>query len=304
MSPGRLKSISREVLRWYLQKFPLRDGKAYFYRLLQGGLTPAHRYITVTLAQGFNLKLDLGDPDQRKIYFYGDYDERHEGALVRRMLEPREVFWDIGANIGYFSLLAAATLKNTGQVVALEPGRTAFKSLNDNIALNPFQNIRTYDVAAADKEGEALLYSSPDTADGRASLFQPCHGRTGSQICRTVTLDHFQENLGLTPPDFIKIDVEGAELAVLRGAARILRSRPPLLLVEMKEATLKAAGTDKAAIQELLQGYGYLPASLQRRRWHVSKDVKAVKSRNIFWFNPALPTHRHKAARLPVGGGW
>jgi FkbM family methyltransferase len=238
------------------------------------------------------------------MYFYGDYEERYEAELIRRLLEPQEVFWDIGANIGYFSLLAGACLKNTGQVLAFEPGRTAFISLKDNISLNPFRNILAYNVAVTDKEGEARLYSSGAGADGRASLYGSARDRASLEKCRTVSLDQFHQDLGLAPPDLLKIDVEGAELAVLKGAGQILQSRPPLILVEMKEATLKAAGTDKAMIQELLSGYGYLPASLQRRRWHVSQDVNAAKSRNIFWFNPSVPAHRRKAARLPVGGRW
>ena len=87
------------------------------------------------------MKLDLRDAVQRRMYFYGDYDERYEAQMIRRLLDQGETFWDIGANIGYFSLLAAAALQHTGRVIAFEPGRVAYARLMDNIALNPFRNI-------------------------------------------------------------------------------------------------------------------------------------------------------------------
>ena len=131
-------SISRDILRWYLRKFPLRDGKTFFYQRFSPRLTPPERFVTAALEAGFSMKLDLRDAVQRRMYFYGDYDERYEAKMIRRLLDKGEIFWDIGANIGYFSLLAAATLQHTGQVIAFEPGQVAYARLMDNIALNPF----------------------------------------------------------------------------------------------------------------------------------------------------------------------
>jgi FkbM family methyltransferase len=246
------------------------------------------------------MKLDLRDTPQRKIFFYGTYDERHEAGMVRRVLEKHEVFWDIGANVGFYALLAAALLQNTGHIVAFEPGQIAHRMLQENIALNSFQNIAVYQVAVTDTEGEAVLFSAAQVADGGANLFLPGKDQTLSQTCRTVSLDKFSEDLKLPKPDFIKMDVEGAELAVLRGADRILKEDQPLLLMEMKDAVLKTAGTDKASVQNVLFQYGYAPAFLHRRQWYQADQLDQVKSRNIFWFKPSLARHREKAARIPV----
>jgi len=244
----------------------------------------------------------LQDPVQRRIYFYGDYDERYEAAMIRKVLEPGEVFWDVGANIGYFTLLAAASLRHTGQVQAFEPGRQAYAQLQENIALNPYRNITANHLAVTDREGEATLYLPDGTADGRASLYRDAGLPQSSQTCRTVSLDALAASQGLARPNFIKIDVEGAELLVLRGAAGILEEYRPLLLVELKGGTLAAAGTGKHEIQELLAGCGYLASYVHRRRWYLARDVREAKGRNLLWFAPAVAAHRAKTARLGLSG--
>ena len=128
---NRFSSLSRSILRWYLRKFPLRDGKTFLYQRLSPRLTPPEPFVTAALDAGFSMKLDLRDEVQRRMYFYGDYDERYEAKMIRRLLDKGEIFWDIGANIGYFSLLAAATLQQSGQVIAFEPGQVCLLYTSD-----------------------------------------------------------------------------------------------------------------------------------------------------------------------------
>jgi FkbM family methyltransferase len=295
-TPG--KSASRALFRWYLSRFPLRDGKAFLYERLHHLLMPAERLVTATLDKGFRMKLDLVDAEQRKVYFFGHYHERYEAALVARLLAPGEVFWDVGANVGYFSLVAAAALGDTGQVLAFEPGAAALERLTENVGLNPDKNIRIFNLAVADRDGEATLYRADGIADSSASLFAAAAGGAFGETCVTVALDSFLKRENLRPPDFLKLDVEGAELAALEGAAGILADSRPLLLVEMEEKNLMAAGASKGAIQAFLAAYGYRPAHLRKGRWLSLDDVNQSRGRNIFWFDPALPQHREKAGRI------
>ncbi len=294
------KSGLRGLFRWYLSKFPLRDGKAWFYERLHAGLTPADRYAVVRLDMGFRMRLDLADPEQLKVYFYGHYHERYEADLVQRLLSGDDVFWDIGANVGYFTLVAATALKNRGRIVAFEPGKNAYARLVANLALNPYRNIQTYPVAVSDREGEAVLHLLGDIADTSASLYPAGQAQAGQEVCRTVALDHFLDSEGLRPPDLVKLDAEGAELAVLQGAQKLINDSPPLWLMEMEEKNLQAAGASKAAVAQFLTGCGYRAAHLRKGRWYATADLAGVKGRNIFWFNPNVPAHRQKAARLPV----
>ena len=84
---NKLKSWGRALCRWYLSKFPLRDGKVFIYEHLHESLMPSDRLVTAALDPGFHMRLDLGDAEQRKIYFFGHYHERYEAALVARVLD-------------------------------------------------------------------------------------------------------------------------------------------------------------------------------------------------------------------------
>jgi FkbM family methyltransferase len=302
MRPRWLTSLARETLCWYLRRFPWRDGKEFFYQRFHRTVAPPEGWLTLRLSRGFTLRLDLADPVQRKLFFFGDYDERREADLITRVLAPGEIFWDVGANLGYFTLLAAARLNHTGQVVALEPGPSAYQCLTVNISHNPFTNILTYPVAASDREGDAVLYSVEGQADGRANLFRPGADQAECTQVSTVTLDGWRQRQGLARPDFIKLDVEGAELAALTGARETLAAGEPLLLVEMKEAIFQSLGTDRAAIEDFLSPLGYRPAGLTKGRWRRRRDVTEVVSRNVLWLRPDLSRHREKAARVPIEG--
>jgi FkbM family methyltransferase len=302
MSDSWLQSSLRGLFRWYLSKFPLRDGKAFFYERLHAALTPANRYAVVRLDKGFRMKLDLADPEQLKVYFYGHYHERYEAGLVARLLSGDEVFWDVGANVGYFTLVAAAALNHRGQIIAFEPGKNAYDRLTENLALNPWRNITAYPLAVTDREGEAVLHLAGDIADSSANLYQAAQPQAVSEVCRTVSLDHFRREEHLPPPDLIKLDAEGAELAVLKGAQQLIHDSPPLWLMEMEEKNLRAAGASKIAVAQFLTGCGYRAAHLNKGRWYATADPAAVKGRNLFWFNPSVHAHRQKAARLPVQG--
>ncbi len=294
------KRLGRFCLRWYLDKFPLRDGKAFFYRLLHEKLTPAVRFQVERLSPGFVMNLDLKDPEQRKLYFYGHYHERYEARLIERVLTAGEVFWDVGANIGYFSLIAAQKLGNTGQVAAFEPGSEAFARLVENLALNSFTSVHPFQVAVADQEGEAVLHLSKEVSDSGASLYRPRGEASRQEVCRVVSLDAFSRDQLWARPTLVKIDVEGAELAVLQGARQVLEHCRPLLLVELEAAVLIAVGRTKTEVQEFLRPFGYQAAFLHKGRWQCIAEVERARGRNIFWYNPDIAAHRDKAAMIPI----
>lgn len=303
MAGSLLKSTARQWFRWYLNRFPLRDGKARLYQALHQALMPSERFLMVDIDPGFRLKCDLQDPEQRKIYFYGHYHERYEARLIGEVLRDGDFFWDIGANIGYFTLLAAATLQNSGQIIAFEPGRTAFQRLQDNIGLNNFNNITAVNLAASNSAGEAKLFLTTEIADTGASLYQGGGDRTDFEIIPTIPLDTYLAQEKLPPPHMIKIDVEGAELAVLQGATKILSEFSPLLLIEMEGKNLQAAGTDKTAILNFLNPLGYRGAFLYKGKWLIAEDINTTRGRNIFWFNPAKPGHQEKIRPFGIWAG-
>ncbi len=298
MPEAKMKKLGRAIFRWYLRAFPWRDGKVRLYEAWQRALLPPENFQIVVLAPGFRLRCDLRDPEQRKMYFFQEYHERYEARLLRTVLQPGASFWDVGANIGYFSLLAATVVGPRGQVVAWEPGPEAFQQLQDNIALNNVLQVYALPLAVADQEGTARLYLHGGEADTGATLFQ---GGARSQYheVQTTTLDTFFRQHGGPPPQLLKIDVEGAELAVLQGAVSLLADHSPLLLVEMEEKTLRLAGLSRQDIVDFLVPLGYRGAYLQKGRWHRLQEIETVRGRNVFWFREDLPWHRR---HLPVLG--
>ncbi len=278
----------RALVRFYLSSFPLRDGKGRIYEAFNEKLLPSERFVTIPIRYGFRLKLDLLDPAQRKIYFFGDYDERHEITLLRQILLSGDVFWDIGANIGFYTLTASPLVRPGGRVVAFEPASHAWQSLTANLSLNQSENVQPVQIALADGVGQAVLYRRADFADGGASLISRADYHGDSEVVSTLSLDQFLTQTGSPPPTFMKIDVEGLEGNVLTGGLKILQgNQPPLILIEMN---------DPDRIGTILQGVGYQGAYLHRRRWYPASSLAEVKSRNMLWFRPDSPLHRERLA--------
>ena len=111
--------------------------------------------------------------------------------------------------------------------------------------------------------------------------------------CETLTLDSFLSTSRERSPGVVKVDVEGAERAVLKGGTGILSgAAPPILLLEMEDAQFARHGTSKAEVQETLRKLGYLAFQLRGRRWVACEDARQARCRNILWVNPAFGTHR------------
>ncbi|MCX5736700.1 MAG: FkbM family methyltransferase [candidate division NC10 bacterium] len=254
-----MKSVFRYLLRAYLSRCPVTEGKGLLYRRFAMALLPAEREVIAELAPGFRIALDLGETAQREMFYFGTY-ERKESALVRRILRPGDAFWDVGANLGYYTLLGGACVGKTGRVVAFEPFPPAWERLQRNLSLNAFPQARLVNAAVSSVVGTAPLFFASDVPDGVASLAAP-EGHVSRVTCRTLTLDRFAEEDGERLPTLMKVDVEGH-------------------------------GTSKREIQEMLSRLGYAAYQLWGRRWVACEDIREARFRNIFWAIPTSDLHR------------
>ncbi len=176
-----------------------------------------------------------------------------ETRWILDRLRPGDTFVDVGANVGYFTLLAARAVGEEGRVFAFEPDPDNFELLARNIELNHLTNVVPVQRAVSDRCGPAQLYLS-ERNKGDHRIF-PAGERRDSIEVLTVSLDSY---LGDEPDvDVVKIDTQGAEVPVLLGMGSILRWSPPALVVEFWPKGLAGCGATGSQLLRLLAARGF-----------------------------------------------
>jgi FkbM family methyltransferase len=196
------------------------------------------------------------NPRTGQAYLRGEPEPAMQKILAER-LRPGMVFYDLGANIGYFSMLAARIVGTRGRVFSFEPDPKTASRLRKNVARNNLTNVTIVEAGIWSSSGTARFVaadpSSPDRGTGRFAVT----GGTDHSLrdvmdalpVQCVALDDFVANS--PPPDAIKCDVEGAEVEALRGAENLIRTRRPWILCEMHSET------SARVTSEYLTGFGY-----------------------------------------------
>jgi FkbM family methyltransferase len=165
-------------------------------------------------------------------YIAGTHEMPVQDALAK-YLRPGMVFYDVGANGGFFSLLGSYLVGPAGRVVAYEPHPITAAQLKKQIRANDMTNVDVVVAAVSDTPGMAKL--SDDTSSDTLSLVDAERARRTITVV-TTTLD--RETKVRPAPDILKIDVEGAEIEVLRGGREFIFSSRPILLVEIHSAEI------------------------------------------------------------------
>jgi len=231
---------------------PLRTGTRMAQSLVRKRV-PSLRRPVVGVGHGVRMRTDLGTAMGLYLYRYGVEEER-DVALCCRVLKPGDRFIDGGANVGMFSIPAAARVGREGKVLAFEPVPGTAARLRENAALNGFSwvEVREEAIAAAAEEREFVMLGG-DAAG--LSAFTPEH-REGGEVrrVRAVTLD---DVAGDGPVRLIKLDLEGAEVEALRGGGSVLARQRPDLLLEVVPGQLERAGSTAAELFALVRAAGY-----------------------------------------------
>lgn len=217
------------------------------------------------LVFGSRFSLDRSDYIQRHIYA-GSF-ERMESAVVRRLLRPGMTFVDVGANIGYYTALAAQLVGPTGCVFAFEPSDYAFPRLTRMIDTNGLTGVRAIQCALAEVAGERFLYGAVDEDyyDIHTATMVPSDNPHRA-VVRTETLDHMAEQLDIKHIDFMKIDVDGLEPLVLQGAAGLLADgRISNIMLECAEYWFNRMNTSTVEVVEYLRSRGFSKISRMGR---------------------------------------
>jgi FkbM family methyltransferase len=199
-----------------------------------------------------------------KTYVFGTYEPGVVQGL-EKLIQPGWTAIDVGANIGYFTLLMANLVGPHGKVIAFEPLAENFKILKENIQLNGHANVVAENLALMSRtERIELRSATPGAITWVASVKIDQNAAVESQSAEAVTLDEYVETNGIAKVDFLKIDVEGAEASVLEGATNVLNKHKPILLIEMHELD---RFKDKHPAILKLRDHDYHLRSLGIREW-------------------------------------
>lgn len=203
----------------------------------------------------------------------GSYERTVQDAVIQN-LDCGDVFYDIGANIGFFSFLAARRVGPAGMVLAFEPEPHNAAAIRSGRARNDLGNVDVNEVAVAAVNGVGGLLVAHHI--GGATL-ETCGAPPDLKrriTVDTITLDKAIGENGWRVPKLVKIDVEGAELAVLKGMEETLAQHRPRLLVEIDDATGSGLAAKTDALADRLASLGYvgqsLPSAYPDIDWHVA----------------------------------
>lgn len=207
---------------------------------------PRRRAI-VRLNDGRLLRCNLSDKTQRTMYL--GLFEPAETSLITRLLAAGDIFIDIGAHIGWFATIAANRVGQTGEVIAFEPYPANAAALTENLALNDTKNVRVVQAALGSGTGALSLGSSGDSG-GITALDWAHDSRVEVPM---TTLDEVADAVDIA---LVKVDVEGWEAHVLRGATETLK-RTRNVLIEINRPALLRAGSSSEELFDLLRSSGF-----------------------------------------------
>jgi len=195
-------------------------------------------------------------------------------ALLRKVLVPGMTFVDVGAHIGYFSIIAAALVGEKGAVHSFEPDPDCFSRLVVNSSVYPW--IKTHNSAVADRTGEISFYRSPKQSESGWGAIFDADGKREELCVRVCTLDNWVSKEGIEKIDVLKIDVEGAECRVLEGARASIARMRPLMWVEANSACLSRDAKSVSLLLSRLIRSDYVTQGLWDRRSTSVENIVAI----------------------------
>jgi FkbM family methyltransferase len=205
----------------------------------------AHLKSSFTMVQGHKMFLDSTDSlclSVNEVY------EPRVLEIVKKEVKKGDIVVDLGANIGYFTLIFAKLVGDTGRVYAFEPDPENFALLKKNVEINGYKNVVLVQKAVSNQTGKTKLYLSEENV-GDHQIFDSKYGRKSIEI-ETVTLDEYFKDEAV---DFVKIDIQGAEQATLEGATKFLQNNKLKIITEFCPKLLNLSGGDAGKYLSILE---------------------------------------------------
>lgn len=235
----------------------------------------------------FEINVDRFDTHIKKHIFFQGYFEWAETNFIRDFLKPGQTFVDVGANIGWHTLLAARSVGESGRVSAFEPVSSTFQELKSNIELNKLENVTLQKIGLSNATGSIVIFGNKENDSGGNTLFGG-HDHIPLETIRTRRGDDVLPEQGIEHVDLLKADVEGAEMFVLGGLERYLAERRiKAMLLEVNDHHLRAAGTSPAELLAFVRSNGFLVADVRRPKQPISKIPEGIPVVNVVCWREA-----------------
>lgn len=262
-NPQKPKLTSLQSLLYGLYKYAKKTGlmESVFMQRLASFVYDKIRpkgEIKVELALG-TLVLKPADRTMTPLLIAGESYEEDEVGLCQQLIKPGMTVIDIGANIGYFTLLFAKLVGNHGHVIAIEPEPDNFLYLQQNVTINRCQNVKLLPVALADRVGTMDLWVGK-TSQTTASFIKEnvlYEDQINRVVVATQTLDKILQDMAITQVDFIKLDIQGFEEVALRGAEQLLQRTHAAIIMELWPYGIQKSGRSIDSLLSLITQYQY-----------------------------------------------
>jgi len=261
--------ILESLLKFYTRHFPLQKGK---YRLVEGlwqkaaGSCGNMRQARLE-AGNFEISCDISKAIQRQFYYFGTYFlERNNLACWARVASESKVIFDVGANLGIYSLTAAAANRDA-RIVAFEPTPQLAAHLRHTVEQNALSNIEVFEKAVARETGQAVLnlWGSEEEGNEGLNFVTSSPVAVNTQTIGTISLDDFCRQQSIEQLDLLKIDIQGNEAEALKGAERLLsEGRIRCIFTELNWAEKPGDSCPATETLEILErhGFHFAPPSL------------------------------------------
>ena len=239
---------------------------------------------TFPLVRGVNVTIDLTDRVQRLMW--GGAYEPHVRKCLSALLRPGDTFVDVGAHIGFFSLLASSLVGPSGKVYAFEANCNLFERLQTNTSKYPW--VRAFSRAVWSESGR-MSFSDPqqpgETGWGKLSLIR----NEGHEVAvEAVSLDEWHVSVGSPSIRAIKIDAEGSEPFILEGARRMIASTRPILIIELNDDLLREVRRPRETVIATLRDQKYEICALASQKIKKSENTGQGLSPEVL----CIPTER------------
>ncbi|MFH1292185.1 MAG: FkbM family methyltransferase [bacterium] len=220
--------------------------------------------------------LNKRDPVVSGALMLGVY-ETFEALQIQKKLKPGMVAIDIGANIGYYTAMAAKSVGHSGKVFAFEPDPENFSFLKKTVALNQFQNVECNRIGISNSEGRGQLYLSPENMGDHRIYTSPA-GRQSIEI-EMMSIDFFMKKNGLQRVDLIKMDIQGAEGLAIQGMRKVIADNPHIkMFTEFWPQGIERTGLSPSSILRTIEEMGFKIFMINKK----NGDLEPVQDFNIF----------------------